>query len=156
MSIWGSEAVAGEAEDGEFDGSVVSYISGWSNHYPGHFPGPFNFEDKTPGRRSPANDLTEETPASVGTGWLSPWCVPGQDEDEVDEDALGPWLRLDVMMRTVSIWAGVEIGHQDVHSVCLNESAVEALRDNLNAWLEREKVYPKPTAGLSAGQEPTR
>jgi hypothetical protein len=145
MSIWGSGDIAGVDENNKHDGSVVSYIDGWSNHYPGDFP-PLGIEVR---QRSPANDLTEETPASIGTGWLPPWCVPGHEQqaeiDGLDVDThLGPWLRLDITMRTVSIWGGVEIGNQDVHSVCLNEKAVTALRDNLNEWLAREKLHPVP------------
>lgn len=148
MSIWGSEDVAGVDENDKHDGSVVSYINGWSNHYPGKFV-------KSEEQYGSAKDITEETPASVGTGWLSPWCVPGQDEDTVDEDALGPWLRLDVTMRPVSIWAGVEIGNQDVHSVCMNEAAVTALRDNLSEWLERPKVHPEPLGVVGSADSPT-
>jgi hypothetical protein len=144
MSIWASEDVAGEDEHGKLDGSVVSYIEGWSNHYPGHFPPP---EDK---RRNALNDLNEETPAAIGTAWLPAWCVPSDRERDLEWETnhdvdthLGPWLRLDVTMSTVSIWAGVEIGKRDMHSICLNEVAVRALRDNLNEWLQREKVYPE-------------
>lgn len=157
MSIWASEEIAGVDDDDNLDSSVVSYISGWSNHYPGHFPPPFDFEDRSLGRRGPANDLSEETPASVGTAWLPPWCVPGHHETEDVEGPdidthVGPWLRLDVTMRNVSIWAGVEIGNQDVHSVCMNEAAVRALRDNLTEWLEREKVHPE-AASVYRGEQ---
>lgn len=141
MSIWAAGIVAGETDDYEHDGSVVSYINGWSNHYPGEFVNPEN-----PGvhRFGSARDITEETPAAIGTGWLPPWCVPGHSDTGDDIDThVGPWLRLDLMMRTVSIWSGVEIGYQDVHSVCLNEDAVKALRDNLTEWIDREKVRPK-------------
>ncbi|OBJ62514.1 hypothetical protein [Mycobacterium asiaticum] len=142
MSIWASETVCGADDNDRFDGSVVSYISGWSNHYPGHFP-PL-VEEPRYQTRTPSNDLTEETPASIGTGWLPPWTVPGHDDTGEDIDTtVGPWLRLDVLTRRVSIWAGVEIGNQDVISVCLNEDAVRALRDNLSTWLERDKVYPQ-------------
>lgn len=142
MSIWGSSDIAGMNENDVPDGSVVSYIKGWSNHYPGQF---VNDDDQS--RFGFAKEITEETPAAVGTAWLPPWCVPGHEHqaeiDGLDVDThLGPWLRLDITMRTVSIWAGVEIGNQDVHSVCLNERAVTALRDNLNEWLAREKLHP--------------
>lgn len=143
MSIWASQDIAGVDENDKHDGTVVSYISGWSNHYPGNFVNP----DAEPRVYGFSKDIREEVPASVGTGWLPPWCVPGhEDQAEIDgldvDTTVGPWLRLDVTMRSVSIWAGVEIGNQDVHSVCMDESAVRALRDNLTAWLELEKLHP--------------
>lgn len=146
MSIWGSQSIAGEVDhddDPEFDGSVISYIEGWSNHYPGNLPGR---EDQLP---------DGEVPAAIWTGWMPPWCVPGREdvEDEgLDVDThLGPWLRLDLVMREVSIWDGpIKVGNVDVHSVCLNESAVTALRDNLNEWLDREKVHPETKQGVQA------
>lgn len=142
MSIWASDTICGADDDDNFDGSVVSYIEGWSNHYPGDFP-PL-VEEPRYKTRKPSNNLTEETPASIGTGWLPPWVVPGHggEFDRDIDDAVGPWLRLDVYMSTVSIWAGVEISNPTVHSVCLNEQAVKALRDNLAEWLERDKVRP--------------
>ncbi|AHG24373.1 hypothetical protein PBI_MICHELLEMYBELL_52 [Mycobacterium phage MichelleMyBell] len=141
MSIWASQDIAGTDDNDNHDGSVVSYISGWSNHYPGRFIGP-NVEP----HYGFMKDIQAETPASIGTGWIPPWCVPGQDEQDetygLDIDThVGPWLRLDLTMRTVSIWSGVE-GNWDVYSVCMNESAVRALRDHLTEWLERDKVHP--------------
>lgn len=146
MSIWASEDIAGRDIFGDnHDGSVVSYINGWSNHYPGHFP-PL-IEEPRYQTRSPANDITEEIPASIGTGWIPPWCVPGHQDTTDDIDtAVGPWLRLDMTMCNVSVWAGVEIGNQDVHSVCMNEDAVRKLRDNLTAWLNLKKVHPRSVA----------
>lgn len=143
MSIWASQSVCGERDDESFDGTVVSYIEGWSNHYPGDFP-PL-VEEPRYKTRKPTNDLTEETPASIGTGWLPPWVVPGHREEfgEDIDTVVGPWLRLDVMLRRVSIWSGPEIGNQDMVSVCLNEDAVQKLRDNLTTWLERDKVHPQ-------------
>lgn len=147
MSIWASGFVAGENDDGDFTADVVSYINGWSNHYPGHFVNPH----PPPLPAGFSRDVTEETPASIGTGWIPPWCVPGHhdaEEQGLDVDThLGPWLRLDITMQTVSIWAGLEIGNQDVHSICLNETAVRALRDNLNEWLDREKLHPTDDKG---------
>ena len=136
MSIWASSTVCGEDDNGNPDGTVLSYIDGWSNHYPTVFPAPCELA---------------ETPALVGTAWIPPWCVPGHDhaaEQGIDIDThVGPWLRLDLSMRTVSIWSGgindPEIGKPDVHSVCLNETAVRALRDNLTAWLDRTKCHPR-------------
>lgn len=141
MSIWASESVAGEDGNDRFDDTVVSYISGWSNHYPGHFVKP---DDPGLNEYGFAKDITEETPASVGTAWIPPWCVPGHDDTDEDVDCVvGPWLRLDVTMRQVSIWAGVEISNQNVYSVCLDESAVRKLRDNLTDWLANDKAYPR-------------
>ncbi|WP_044109773.1 hypothetical protein [Mycobacterium canetti] len=143
MSIWASGNVCGADDDDRFDGSVVSYIEGWSNHYPGQFIDP-----KTGCIYRFSRDVTEETPASIGTGWIPPYCVPGHPDDtsrDIDT-TVGPWLRLDVTTRRVSIWAGLEIGNQDVISVCLDESAVRALRDHLTTWLERDKAYPQQAA----------
>lgn len=134
MSIWASGTCCGEDDDENPDGTVLSYINGWSNHYPTVFP---------PGREM------EEHPATVGTAWIAPWCVPGREGSEADgldvDTHVGPWLRLDVYMRAVSIWGGIstpEISEPDVHSVCLNETAVRKLRDALNEWLAREKLAP--------------
>lgn len=132
MSIYASETVAGADEDDNYDGTVISYIEGWSNHYPHQFP----------------DGDGAETPAAIWTGWIAPFCVPGNlelSETPVDTDThVGPWMRLDVCMQTASVWNGpLEIGPRNVHSVLLDESAVLKLRDNLNAWLDRTKVHPK-------------
>jgi hypothetical protein len=138
MSIWASITDIGEDDDGKFDGSVVSYIQGWSNHYP----------------TSPMGDtdLAGEESASVDTAWLPSWCVPGNRPTEaaplsewrdVDE-CVGPWLRLGVRCREVSVWTERPVtGPLQWHAVCLNEAAVCQLRDDLSEWLEREKVHPQ-------------
>lgn len=35
------------------------------------------------------------------------------------------------------------VGLLDCHSVCLDESAVRRLRDDLDAWLLQEKTHPR-------------
>ena len=132
MSIWATGTVCGEDDNYEFDSSVLSYIEGWSNHYPTLFP---------------AGREMDEHPATVSTAWLPPWCVPGHQHaaaEGLDVDThVGPWLRLDLYMRTVSVWSGTpEISDPEAHSVCLNETAVRKLRDNLDEWLSREKLTP--------------
>lgn len=130
MSIWQSSTVAGADEDGTVAGTVVSYINGWSNHYPG--------------TDLPHNGIEAEEAASIGLGQVPPWCVPGHDDLDMDtDDGLGPWLRLDVSTRRVSLWPGTEpVGPRDLHSVCMDEDAVRALRDELTAWLDISKVRP--------------
>ena len=54
------------------------------------------------------------------------WCVPGHEDDETS-NAVGPWYRL-----------GIDSGEE----VLLDEAAVAALRDDLTAWLNREKARP--------------
>lgn len=127
MSVWGAQTVCGIGDDGQQLGHVVSYIEGWSNHYP----------------------EASETPAQIGTGWIPPWCVPGHHDTDTDVDThLGPWLRLDIGHRTVSVWGGdvnnPTIGPDETVSVCLDEEAVRLLRDNLTEWLERTKLHPEP------------
>ena len=128
MSIWGSGIDCGEDDDDERDGSVLNYISGFSNHYP-------NTPHGMEGRR--------ETTACVGTASIPPWCVPGFfDRDDLDNgEAAGQWLRLDVVHNPVSIWSGeFEVGEQDVTSVVMREDAVRKLRDSLTEWLEIPKL----------------
>jgi len=140
MSIWCSGPSIGEDDHDNFDGSVVSYINGWSNHYPGYFP-----ERDGGYRREPG----QETPASVDVAHAPPWCVPGHEGTGLDEsDAVAPWLRLDVYKRTVSVWGGYEaaVSEPDAHSVCLNEDAARKLRDRLTWWLEKPKLQPKAGA----------
>lgn len=147
MSIWASNDVAGEDVNYQFNGDVVSYITGWSNHYPGYFP------SQLAGDYGVNTLLDTETPAAISTAWIPPWCVPGHENqaeiDGLDVDThLGPWLRLDIDMRDVNILTKDDhpfISEPTLHSVCLNETAVTALRDNLNEWLTRIKLHPKDT-----------
>lgn len=128
MSIWCSFDVCGADEDGDGDGTVISYIRGWSNHYPEH--------------NLPHHGIENEVPASVGIAWIPPWCVPGHEDSDLDEsDALAPWLRLDLSMHDVSIWPNTKlIEEMALHSVILNEGAVRKLRDHLTDWLDTPKL----------------
>lgn len=142
MSIWCSHETIGfeqvgyslEDDDGApikptMNGNVRSYASGWSNHYP-------------------TTDGGVEQPAAVDLASIAPWCVPGNQEDNVPLMAAGPWLRMCVtswghcVMTTPAVPAGHPNGEMETASVVMDESAVVALRDQLNAWLAKAKVYP--------------
>ena len=100
---------------------------GFSNHYP---------------------DLTgsHERPAIIALAHIAPWCVPGHREDDEFRYEVGPWLRLEVVApETLSFWTEDSdeptVERRDA-SIILDEQAVRSLRDDLTAWLKRDKVRP--------------
>ena len=108
-------------------GNVISYADGFSNHYP---------------------DLTgsHERPAIIALAHIAPWCVPGHREDDEFRYEVGPWLRLEVVApETLSFWTEDSdeptVERRDA-SIILDEQAVRSLRDDLTAWLKRDKVRP--------------
>jgi hypothetical protein len=109
-------------------GHVLSRASGWSNHYPDH-------------------SGEAERPAVVALAHIAPWCVPGNNEPDVDYDAVGPWLRLEVAApESLNFWRKDKDGRPMVEeegaAVVLDEEAVRSLRDDLTEWLERPKAQP--------------
>lgn len=130
MSTWYSWRVIGHDDDGMEPpvGDVRSYAHGWSNHYP-------------------TTDGDVERPAWIEVDYLPPFCVPGHedDEDTLDEDARGPWLRLSVYaLDGISFWRNTTTGepHSEQATVVLDETAVQALHDALGEWLAAPKVRP--------------
>lgn len=67
--------------------------------------------------------------AAVDVAHVAPHCVPGHFDDFTDWPQVGPWLRLSLY-------------RDEQHSVVMDETAVRALRDDLNLWLECPKVHP--------------
>jgi hypothetical protein len=111
-------------------GDVLSYAQGWSNHYPDHTG-------------------EAERPAVLALAHIAPWCVPGNREEEVDHDAVGPWLRLEVAApETLNFWAKDDHGNpspaieEEGATVVLDEEAVRSLRDDLTRWLDSPKARP--------------
>lgn len=117
-------------------GNVLSYAEGFSNHHP---------------------DLTgtHERPAIIAVAHIAPWCVPGHDQygdgyacrgcGVQHDDEVGPWLRLEVFApEALDFWEKDDDGNPAVTaqeaSVVLDRAAVEALRDDLDAWLARTHV----------------
>lgn len=116
--------------EGAVRGNVLSYADGFSNHYP---------------------DLTgeNERPACIELAHIAPWCTPGHSEPDVDYDAVGGWLRLEVACpEVVNYWEKDDDGDPTIKpegaTVVLDEEAVRALRDDLTAWLECAKVSARP------------
>jgi hypothetical protein len=106
-------------------GNVLSYANGFSNHYP---------------------DLTGEAerPAVIALATMPHWCVPGVEEGAYDYDSAGPWLRMEVAApEVVSFWSADkgEVSSEGA-TVLLDEEAVQSLRDDLTAWLDRPKARP--------------
>lgn len=130
MSIWGSHDAVGHDRwlDGHEvrGGEVRSYATGWSNHYP-------------------TTDGLVEQPAHVGIGSIPYFCVPGwrdEDESDVEEHTVGPWLRLDVVTH-VHDERGQPTG-QDTHAaVVMDEAAARLLAADLLAWADTPKVQPR-------------
>ena len=104
-------------------GAVRAYRAGFSNHYP---------DDSDPG-------------AMVGVASIPAWCVPGHDDER--DDSFGPWLRLSIDSPQAQDWYDPDPSKRPTPApvfadVVLDEAAVAALRDDLTAWLDREKVRP--------------
>ena len=104
-------------------GAVRAYRAGFSNHYP---------DDSDPG-------------AWVDVASIPAWCVPGHDDER--DDSLGPWLRLSVGSPDALTWWQKTPDDQPMSApvfadVVLDEAAVRSLRDDLTAWLNREKARP--------------
>lgn len=85
----------------------------------------------------PENDLRKPDrkgwpQGAIHTAHIPHWCVPGHDEDDgcpEDNDApVGEWLRLSVA--SAGAWL----------DVLADRDAVEALRDDLTAWLDLDHV----------------
>jgi len=88
---------------------------------------------------------TDEKPASIGLGYIPPWCVPGHRDDDAREDDdgpwWGPWLRMDV-----ATW---DDEHQrpmipNRSTVVMDPDAARALGKALVAWADSEHTLPKP------------
>lgn len=116
----GDGSVRVRSDTGDQRGVVVSYASGWSNHYP---------EPNNP-----------EAPASVDLATIPVWCVPGHREDE-DWETVGPWVRLTVDGWSRDFHSGAW-GPMFCESVVLDEEAARLLRDELDAWIARPKAQP--------------
>ena len=140
MSIWitrkelGWEDEGWHTMDGEeippekVGGEVRTYASGFSNHYP-------TTDDKV------------ETRACIDTSSIPSFCVPGHRDETEDEASFykyGPWLRVGMHTSRFEYDGETEYKVEPVSaSVVMDEEAVRTLRDELNAWLETDKVYPK-------------
>ena len=124
MSIWCSGESIGEDDNEVRDGSVRSYVNGWSNLYP--------------------DQATEY--AAIDVSHTPAWCVPGRHETDADNwDGVGEWLRLLLVMRDVDVYdpcGKTNIGPDDSHAVYIREDAVRALHADLSEWLTRPKVRP--------------
>ena len=121
-------------------GVVLSYAEGWSNHYP---------------------DLTGEAerPAVIALADVAPWCVPGHGYERDayvcetcrvphDHDEPGPWVRLEVEApEALNFWGAGGVGKVERQgaTVVMDEQAARSLRDDLTAWLDRDKVRPVDT-----------
>lgn len=141
MSIWSSWTEVGydllwSKRPKKVRGQVRAYRNGFSNHYP----------DSTDG------------PATVGIASIPTWCVPGRDEE--DYDKAGPWLRLSVDSPYAMTWwtrDGDQPTPEPVHAcVVMDEAAVRALRDDLEAWLAMPKVRPRRKAACPDDIDPGR
>lgn len=113
MSIYASWPDIGEYEDGTPDGTVLSYIG--SHIYP------------EPSTHMPGTVGISHIPGFI---WRSGLPVERQDQD--DDDPIAPFLRLDV-----GTWDTTERRPMMADTVVLARAAVERLRDDLTAWLER-------------------
>lgn len=132
MSIWCSLDHIGTIpgwpdEEPNHRGVVMSYASGFSNHYP-------------------TTDGTYEQPAAIATASVAPWCTPGWDQevDDLDYPQAGEWLRLDVASWEYD-WAsgGVPTGKREGATVVLDEAAARSLAADLLAWADRPLLKPK-------------
>jgi hypothetical protein len=124
MSIWCSWRTIGEAEDSpESDGSVLSYASGWANHYPRE---------------------AVETPAGMEIAHAPAWCVPGHQDGHDNDGAVGDVLRLSIDAPDAMTWRPDGVSWPDpVHgSVILTEGAARLLHKQLGEWLAMPKVHP--------------
>jgi hypothetical protein len=114
MSIYASWPDIGEADDGELDGSVLSYTA--SHAYP---------------------DPATHRPGTVGIshipGFIWRTGLPESRRDQDDDAPVAPYLRLDICN-----WDSVEGRPMMTGCAVLNRVAVERLRDDLAAWLEME------------------
>jgi len=130
MSIWASLPNIGHDEfEDESRGIVVSYVDGWSNHYPSPDEGP-------------------EHPSSIDLATMPPWCVPGWSEHDGDDMSCGPWLRLCVH-GWLHDWHNPRDGEvtEESASVVMDEAAARELHQQLSDWLARPKVHPAVDAG---------
>lgn len=124
MSIWASWLTIGHDDHESAGGVVLTYASGFSNHYP----------DTT---------ASHELPASVDLAHIPPWCVPGHGDHECDAH-VGDWLRLSVHApRAFDFWGpnGQRRNAGPVNAdVVLDEAAARVLRDQLDEWLALPKL----------------
>lgn len=85
---------------------------------------------------------TDEKPASIGLGYIPPWCVPGNFDDDAREDDdgpwWGPWLRMDV-----AVWNDENDRPMVAATVVLDPEAARALAQRLTAWADSEHTQPK-------------
>ena len=133
MSIWCSTQAFGQGHKGwpgeEREGVVLSYATGWSNHYPDPIHGP-------------------ERPAAIGLATVAPWCTPGHDQDgpgytctgcgaEHDHPEAGAWLRIEVASWEHSFRdGGHPAGQPESAEVVIDPAAARALGQALVAWAD--------------------
>jgi hypothetical protein len=130
VSIWCSRPAVGTEPHGDEPpvGHVLSYVEGFSNHYPTSGHG------------------IVEAEGWIDTASIPVWCVPGHEySEEYYGDRLGPWLRLTVDTVRLSVWPTPDSpSGEPVHvSVVLDEAAVQALVDDMSEWLDRPKAHPQ-------------
>lgn len=130
MSIWAPWATVGyeEPRPGRPRSrcpAVLSYAEGWSNHYPDR-----------------SGEVERE--ASVDLAYIPDYCVSGREE----AGRVGAWLRLSATSPLALSWwprdsRSRPAPEPQFAALVLDERAVRALRDELDAWLARPKVGPK-------------
>ncbi|GAA4707327.1 hypothetical protein APR04_003785 [Promicromonospora umidemergens] len=82
---------------------------------------------------------TDEKPASIGLGYIPPWCVPGNTDHEPDDGPWwGPWLRMDV-----ATWNAKHDRPMVAATVVMDPAAARALGQALIAWAAGEHTQPK-------------
>lgn len=124
-------------------GVVLSYATGWSNHYP--------------------DESGPERHAAIGLATVAPWCVPGHDQDGPDYTCTGcgkdhesgnesgAWLRMEVASWEHSFNDGGDpTGKGEGAMVSLDPTAARALGQALLDWADRRHVTPTPTTNPAA------
>lgn len=126
MSIWVSREPIGAVPESAAQatrGTVISYATGWSSHYP-------------------STDGTVEQPAQVHLAHIPSWCVPGHKDSDA-EDISGPWARLWIET-TSHDREGRPTEHRLSAAVCLDEAAARTLAHELLAWADEKHVATNP------------
>lgn len=113
MSIYASWPDIGEGDDFAPDNTVLSYRG--SHVYP------------EPGVHPPATVGISHIPGFIWRDGL-----PESRPDQPEDDPVAPYLRLDVCE-----WDAAEGRPMNTGNVVLIRVAVERLRDDLSAWLDR-------------------
>ncbi len=130
MSIWSPWGAIGydltRKPPRKMRGQVRSFATGWSNHYP---------------------NAQVEAPAQLDLATLPSRTDLGH-EDDTDDDAAGPWLRLGMLAPDARSWWRRDDNGEPVRApvdatVVLDEEAARALRDDLTEWLDMPKARPR-------------